>query len=92
MLQHVSEILERKRGDEAGLKWARVKTRPIPSMRRKRTCPACRKRVQCTLSLGVYRSPASGEMSVSLCHQHRREKLTNLLDIGNLGRETLRDL
>ena len=67
MLQHVSEILARKRGDKAGLKWARAKTRPIPSMQRKRTCPACRKRVQCTLSLGVYRSPASGGISVSLC-------------------------
>ena len=44
------------------------KTRPryCTSMQRKRTNPACRQRVQCILSLGVYQLPASNSVSYSV--------------------------
>lgn len=58
-----------------------------PSMQRKRTNPVCRQRVQCTLSLGVYRLPVA--KSAILCPQQRKQAETDLLDIGDLGGEAL---
>ena len=86
------EILVKDSRRRRGLKEGKPdqKTGPILSMRHKQTCPACRQRVQCTLSLEVYRSPASIAILAFLCCDlHDKTNVTDLLDVRNLGGKTL---